>query len=61
MNILDQYAMQDPRYQYSAPHPEPDSSQPDPALDALLKPQADHGEKTYRGAQRSKDYLSHYD
>lgn len=52
MSNIDQYTMQDPRYQYSAPHPEPDPSQPDPGLDALLKPHADHGEKTYRGAQR---------
>src|SRR4051794_29342203 len=52
MNTIDQYTMQDPRYQYSTPHPDIDPSQPDPALDALLKPQADHGEKTYRGAQR---------
>lgn len=52
MTIPDQYSMQDPRYQYRAPHPELDPSQPDPALDAILKPQADHGEKTYRGAQR---------
>ncbi|RYY75964.1 MAG: glucose 1-dehydrogenase [Gammaproteobacteria bacterium] len=52
MSNLDQYTMQDPRYQYPVPHPEPDPSQPEPALDKLLKPQADHGEKTYRGAQR---------
>ena len=52
MPPVDQYAMQDPRYQYFPPHPKPDPSQPDPALDALLKPQADHGEETYRGAQR---------
>lgn len=44
--------MQDPRYQYALPHAEPDPSQPEPALDKLLKPQADHGEKTYRGSQR---------
>jgi len=52
MSHVDQYTMQDPRYQYPVPHPEPDPSQPEPALDSLLKPQADHGEKTYRGAQR---------
>jgi NAD(P)-dependent dehydrogenase (short-subunit alcohol dehydrogenase family) len=52
MSYIDQYTMQDPRYQYSLPHAEPDPSQPEPALDKLLKPQADHGEKTYRGAQR---------
>ncbi|HEY6529870.1 MAG TPA: glucose 1-dehydrogenase [Cellvibrionaceae bacterium] len=52
VNTPDQYTMQDPRYQYPVPHPEPDPSQPEPALDALLKPQADHGEKTYRGAGR---------
>ncbi len=52
MNSVDQYTMCDPRYQYQPPKPEPDPSQPDPALDAKLKPQADHGEKTYRGSQR---------
>ncbi len=52
MSSIDQYTMQDPRYQYPVPHPEPDPSQPEPALDTLLKPQADHGETTYRGAQR---------
>jgi NAD(P)-dependent dehydrogenase (short-subunit alcohol dehydrogenase family) len=52
MSSIDQYTMQDPRYQYAVPHPDPDPSQPEPALDKLLKPQADHGEKTYRGAQR---------
>jgi len=52
MSGIDQYTMQDPRYQYPVPHPEPDPSQPEPALDKMLKPQADHGEKTYRGAQR---------
>jgi len=48
----DQYTIQDPRYQYSAPHAQPDPSQPEPALDAILKPQADHGEKSYRGSNR---------
>jgi len=52
MTRTDQYTMQDPRFQYPLPHAEPDPSQPEPALDKLLKPQADHGEKTYRGSQR---------
>jgi len=48
----DQYTIQDPRYQYTAPHAQPDPSQPEPALDAILKPQADHGEISYRGSNR---------
>lgn len=34
------------------PRAKSDPSQPEPALDSLLKPQADHGENTYRGSQR---------
>lgn len=52
MSKNDQYTMQDPRFQYSLPHAKPDPSQPEPALDSLLKPQADHGENTYRGSHR---------
>lgn len=52
MSQNDQYTMQDPRFQYSPPHAKLDPSQPEPALDAKLQPQADHGEKTYRGSQR---------
>jgi NAD(P)-dependent dehydrogenase (short-subunit alcohol dehydrogenase family) len=52
MSNIDQYTMQDPRYQYSAPNPHPDPSQNDTGSDGTLKPPADHGEKTYRGAQR---------
>jgi NAD(P)-dependent dehydrogenase (short-subunit alcohol dehydrogenase family) len=52
MKRHDQYRMQDPRTQYSKPHTKPDSQQPEPGLDSILKPQADHGETSYRGAQR---------
>lgn len=52
MNRTDQYTMQDPRFQYPLPNAKPDPSQPEPALDSLLKPQADHGEHTYRGSAR---------
>lgn len=48
----DQYTLQDPRSQYPVTNSKPDSLQPEPGLDALLKPQADHGEKTYRGSKR---------
>jgi NAD(P)-dependent dehydrogenase (short-subunit alcohol dehydrogenase family) len=48
----DQYQMQDPRFQYPLPNAKADPEQPDPALDSLLKPQADHGEHSYRGSQR---------
>lgn len=52
MKTFDQYVMQDPRYQYGAPQGAPDETQPEPGLDALLKPKADHGETTYRGSRR---------
>jgi NAD(P)-dependent dehydrogenase (short-subunit alcohol dehydrogenase family) len=52
MKSFDQYTMQDPRSQYGLPHAKPDSAQPEPGLDALLKPKADHGETSYRGANR---------
>lgn len=54
MKSPDQYAIQDPRYQYGQPQGKPDHTQPEPGLDALLKPKADHGEKTYRGSERLK-------
>jgi NAD(P)-dependent dehydrogenase (short-subunit alcohol dehydrogenase family) len=54
MKTTDQYSMQDPRFQYGQPQGKPDSTQPEPGLDSLLKPQADHGEKTYRGSGRLK-------
>jgi len=52
MKHHDQYRMQDPRTQYAIPHAKPDSQQPEPGLDSILKPRADHGESSYRGAQR---------
>jgi NAD(P)-dependent dehydrogenase (short-subunit alcohol dehydrogenase family) len=52
MTIFDQYTMQDPRLQYGQPQGEPDDTQPEPGLDSLLKPKADHGETTYRGSRR---------
>lgn len=48
----DQYTMQDPRTQYPKIHGIDDDMQPEPGLDEILKPQADHGEKTYRGTGR---------
>ena len=54
MNSIDQYTIQDPRHQYGQPQGKPDDTQPEPGLDSLLKPQADHGEKTYRGSGRLK-------
>ena len=54
MNSVNQYTIQDPRYQYGQPQGKPDAQQPEPGLDSLLKPQADHGEKTYRGSERLK-------
>lgn len=48
----DQYKMQDPRTQYPKIHSFDDDMQPEPGLDTILKPGADHGEKTYRGSKR---------
>lgn len=52
MAIFDQYAMQDPRTQYPKAQGHADDRQPEPGLDAILKPQADHGEESYCGANR---------
>jgi NAD(P)-dependent dehydrogenase (short-subunit alcohol dehydrogenase family) len=52
MPTFDQYAMQDPRTQYPKAQATPDPNQPEPGLDATLKPQADHGEESYCGAKR---------
>lgn len=54
MKTFDQYTMQDPRYQYPVPQAKADDTQPEPGLDAILKPKADHGETSYRGAGRLK-------
>jgi hypothetical protein len=51
MNDNDQYKMQDPVKQYPVMEI-PKQSQPEPGLDAKLIPQADHGEKTYRGSEK---------
>lgn len=53
MNDNDQYKMQDPVKQYPVMEI-PEQSQPEPGLDAKLIPQADHGAKTYKGAERLK-------
>lgn len=52
MRQINQHTMQDPRTQYPKGQGEADSRQPDPGLDSLLVPQAEHGENTYRGANR---------
>lgn len=49
--MADQYTFQDPIAQYRMPQP-PAQSQEGPGLDADLRPQADHGEDTYRGSGR---------
>lgn len=49
-----QHTMRDPRNQYPEINSYADDQQPDPALDAILKPQADHGERSYEGADRLK-------
>lgn len=53
MDKKDQYTMQDPTKQYR-PLTIPEQSQPEPGLDVDLQPQADHGQKTYRGSDRLK-------
>jgi NAD(P)-dependent dehydrogenase (short-subunit alcohol dehydrogenase family) len=45
--------MSDPTTLYGQPDI-PVQSQPEPGLDAKLKPHADHGETTYRGSERLK-------
>lgn len=53
MTQYDQYTMQDPTTQY--PRVNADGAlQPEPGLDAKMKPKADHGEETYRGSGRLK-------
>jgi NAD(P)-dependent dehydrogenase (short-subunit alcohol dehydrogenase family) len=53
MTQYDQYTMQDPTTQY--PKVDADGTlQPEPGLDAKMKPKADHGEETYRGSGRLK-------
>ncbi|WP_282944428.1 SDR family oxidoreductase [Cellulomonas endometrii] len=49
--MADQFTFQDPITQYRMPEP-PAQSQDGPGLDADLRPQADHGEDTYRGTGR---------
>ena len=49
--MADQYTFQDPITQDEMPAP-PAQSQDGPGLDADLRPQADHGEDTYRGTGR---------
>jgi NAD(P)-dependent dehydrogenase (short-subunit alcohol dehydrogenase family) len=49
--MTDQFTFQDPITQYRMPDP-PAQSQDGPGLDADLRPQADHGEETYRGTGR---------
>jgi NAD(P)-dependent dehydrogenase (short-subunit alcohol dehydrogenase family) len=51
INANDQYQMQDPTTQY--PQLDiPEQRQDEPGLDSKLQPQADHGEKSYRGSGR---------
>jgi NAD(P)-dependent dehydrogenase (short-subunit alcohol dehydrogenase family) len=52
MSNFNQYTMQDPRTQYPKAQGKSDDRQPEPGLDAILKPQADHGEESYCGANR---------
>lgn len=49
--MTNQYVKQDPRSQYPTITPAKDT-QPEPGLDADLKPGADHGQSTYEGAGR---------
>lgn len=49
--MADQYMMQDPTTQYPKLDI-PEQRQDEPGLDAKLQPTANHGEKTYRGANR---------
>lgn len=51
--MTNQFDMQDPRSQYDELDI-PEQTQPEPGLDSKLKPLADHGEQTYKGAGRLK-------
>lgn len=53
MDEVNQYAMQDPRKQYPRISP-PNQTQTEPGLDDRMVPQADHGEKTYKGSGKLK-------
>lgn len=52
MKPTNQFTMQDPRTQFLMDNQGKDPEQPDPGLDSILKPQADHGEKSYQGCNR---------
>lgn len=52
MKPINQFSMQDPRTQYSMNNQRSNPEQPDPGLDTILQPQADHGEKSYQGCNR---------
>lgn len=54
MSINTQHTIQDPRTQYPLSNGKAESWQPEPVLDAILKPKADHGEKTYKGSGKLK-------
>lgn len=47
-----QFGMEDPTKQYSQPTIPSNQSQPEPGLDSKLRPQADHGETSYKGLGR---------
>lgn len=51
--MADQYSMQDPTKQYPRLKI-PEQRQNEPGLDSKLQPQADHGEKSYKGCGRLK-------
>lgn len=51
--MANQYKMRDPTKQYPVMDIPP-KTQPEPGLDALLEPQADHGQETYEGFGRLK-------
>ena len=54
MSKINQFTMQDPRYQYDVSNTHKNDDQPDPGLDEILSPKSDHGEKTYEGSGRLK-------
>ncbi|GGP77730.1 SDR family oxidoreductase [Saccharothrix coeruleofusca] len=52
---MDQYTLQDPRTQYPTPDQQRGQQQEHPGTDEAMTPEPDHGEKTYRGADRLTD------
>jgi NAD(P)-dependent dehydrogenase (short-subunit alcohol dehydrogenase family) len=56
--VADQYTRQDPRSQYPRPDDQRPQQQPHPGQDSRMRPEPDHGERTYRGSGRLTDTVA---